>query len=121
MLSGIINPAHLKRVNWLCETCVPDSESDNEQKSEQPVWTSQCKRYTLWIDGVGAWHVCVGNTVEIGGPALDHAESDICLMANISRRHATLQRDGEDWFIHARHPTVVSGRTVGEKSSLRKP
>ena len=119
MLSGIINPADLKRASWLCETCVPDNAKENDRESEQPVWTSQCKRYTLWIDGVGAWHICVGDQVEIGGPALNHAEADICLMANISRRHARLVRDGEDWFIHARHPTVVSGRTAGEKAALR--
>jgi FHA domain len=118
MLSGIINPAESNCPEWLRETCVPES-SDDSEKRDLPVWKSQCKRYILWIDGVGSWHVCVGDTIAIGGPALNHAESDISLLANISRRHATLQRHGEDWFIHANHPTVVSGRTVHEQTFLR--
>lgn len=115
MLSGT-HKTTSHRDLWLDETCVPDS--DTEQRDE-PVRTSQCQRYILWIDGVGAWQVCVGDTVDIGGPTLDQSNADICLMANISRHHATISRDGEDWFIRARQATVVSGRTVRQESVLR--
>jgi hypothetical protein len=76
-------------------------------------------RYMLWIDGVGAWQLCVGDKFLIGGPTLEHATPDICLMANLSRRHATLLRTGEDWFIHPHQSTVVSGRPVSGPTLLR--
>ncbi len=73
---------------------------------------SSSTRYMLWIDGVGAWQLCAGSQFRIGGPTLEHDSADICLMANLFRRHATLQRTGEDWFIYPHQSTVVSGRAV---------
>jgi hypothetical protein len=86
---------------------------------ETIVANSSCDRYMLWIDGVGAWQICVGSRFLIGGPTLEGTSPDICLMANLSRRHATLQRNGEDWFIHPYHSTVVSGRSVASPTLLR--
>ena len=76
-------------------------------------------RYMLWIDGVGAWQLCVGSEFLIGGPTLEGPTADICLMANLSRRHASLLRNGEDWFIHPHNSTVVSGRSVSGPTLLR--
>lgn len=83
------------------------------------VASSSCDRYMLWIDGVGAWQLCVGSQFLIGGPTLEGTSPDVCLMANLSRRHAALQRNGEDWFIHPYHSTVVSGRSVTGPTLLR--
>ena len=85
----------------------------------EAVADSSIQRYMLWIDGVGAWQLCAGSQFLIGGPTLEHASADICLMANLSRRHATLQRTGEDWFIHPHQSTVVSGRAVTGPTLLR--
>ncbi|MCA9010236.1 MAG: FHA domain-containing protein [Planctomycetaceae bacterium] len=76
-------------------------------------------RYILWIDGVGAWQLCVGTEFQIGGPTHEDVAADICLMANLSRRHASLSRNGEDWFIHPQGSTVVSGRAVTRPALLR--
>ncbi len=76
-------------------------------------------RYTLWIDGVGAWQLCVGAEFLIGGPTQEGSSADVCLMANLSRRHASLLRIGEDWFIHPHNSTVVSGRAVTGPTLLR--
>ncbi len=84
-----------------------------------PVAGNSSERYIIWIDGVGAWQLCVGSEFLIGAPTREDSVADICLMAHLSRRHATLQRIGEDWFIHPYHPTVVSGRTVTGAASLR--
>lgn len=116
MLSGIHNAIGLSRDIWLGETCVP--ERTLEERGE-PVWVSQCRRYLLWIDGVGCWMIVAGDRIQVGGPTLDQSNADICLLANISRNHATLLRAGEDWFIRATGATVVSGRTVGEQTVLR--
>jgi pSer/pThr/pTyr-binding forkhead associated (FHA) protein len=96
--------------------CVSRSENFNRDKN---VANSSCDRYMLWIDGVGAWQLCVGSQFVIGGPTLEGTSPDVCLMANLSRRHATLQRNGEDWFIHPYHSTVVSGRSVTGPTLLR--
>ena len=82
-------------------------------------WPMATDRYMLWIDGVGAWQLCVGSQFLIGGPTLEHTSADICLMANLSRRHASLLRNGEDWFIHPHNSTVVSGRAVSGPTLLR--
>jgi hypothetical protein len=76
-------------------------------------------RYILWIDGVGAWQLCLGSRFLIGGPTQEGTSADICLMANLSRRHALLSRNGEDWFIHPYSSTVVSGRTITGPTLLR--
>ena len=82
-------------------------------------WPMPTDRYMLWIDGVGAWQLCVGSQFLIGGPTLEDKSADICLMANLSRRHASLLRNGEDWFIHPHNSTVVSGRAVTGPTLLR--
>jgi hypothetical protein len=82
-------------------------------------WPMPTDRYMLWIDGVGAWQLCVGSQFQIGGPTLEDKSADICLMANLSRRHATLLRNGEDWFIQPHGSTVVSGRSITGPTLLR--
>ncbi len=82
-------------------------------------WSMPTDRYMLWIDGVGAWQLCVGSLFLIGGPTLEDKSADICLMANLSRRHASLLRNGEDWFIHPHNSTVVSGRAVTGPALMR--
>ena len=81
--------------------------------------TMPTDRYMLWIDGVGAWQLCVGSEFLVGGPTREGPTADICLMANLSRRHASLFRIGEDWFIHPHGSTVVSGRAVSGPTLLR--
>lgn len=91
-----------------------------ESASGQEVkWNMPTERYMLWIDGVGAWQLCVGTQFLIGGPTQEESSADICLMANLSRRHASLMRNGEDWFIHPQQSTVVSGRAVTGPTLLR--
>jgi len=55
-------------------------------------------RFMLWIDGVGGFLVCEGPTVAVGRPGADSA-ADIPLMADISRRHALVHREGEHYLL----------------------
>lgn len=138
MLSNVLNLSDRIYHRWLCETCVPDvegpclSEADirhrgaghsaqqlSEVQSENAMQTTMCERYILWIDGVGAWQLCLGDSFLVGGPTLEHDSADICLMANISRRQATLLRNGEEWFIQPHGRTVVSGRTANDRALLK--
>ena len=74
--------------------------------------TSPCKKYMLWIDGVGAWQLCVGESFVVGAPSFEKKSADIALLANISRMHASVEHSGEEWRLIAHQPTTVSGRTV---------
>lgn len=76
-------------------------------------------RYMLWIDGVGAWQLCVGQTFIIGAPSMEGRSADIALLANVRRNHAELSRSGESWQLVAHDVTCVSGKEVADKTFLR--
>lgn len=80
---------------------------------------AECDSYLLWIDGVGTWQVCAGNRCQIGAPSQEIAPADICVMAQISRRHATFERIEENWFIRPHAATVISGVPISDRSLLR--
>lgn len=75
------------------------------------------ERFAVWIDRVGVFLVCLGDSVSIGGPASDKS-ADVSLLANLSRRHATLERTGERYVIHAHAPVHVAGRAVHDRADL---
>lgn len=79
--------------------------------------TERSPRYRLWIDRVGAFLVCLGDAVTIGGPASD-APADVSLLANLSRRHVTLARSGERYVIYAHAPVHIGGRPLHERADL---
>lgn len=91
----------------------------DDTNSETMVADNLSERYMLWIDGVGAWQLLAGSEFLIGGPTMEQKAADICLMANLSRRHATLKRSGEDWFVHPHQSTVISGKLVTSQTLLR--
>jgi len=71
----------------------------------------------LWIDGVGGYLVCLNPRVTIGQVNME-APADIALLADISRLHATIQRDAEGYFLETHRPVQVNGRMVN-KALLR--
>lgn len=65
-----------------------------------PIELDQTAAVLLWIDGVGSWIVYFGNQVTIGGPVepgSSQPAADLCVLANLRRQHATLERTGETW------------------------
>jgi hypothetical protein len=74
-------------------------------------------RFMLWIDGVGGYLVCLGNRLTFGQAALD-ARADVPLVADVSRLHATLTRDGEGYMLEAVRPIQINGQT-STRSLLR--
>ena len=75
-------------------------------------------RFLLWIDGVGGYLLCLSERMTIGGPADSHSAADLTLLANLSRRHATLVRSGEGYVLEPHASTSVGGRLVAEPTSL---
>jgi hypothetical protein len=68
-------------------------------------------RFWLWIDGVGGYLVCLGTRLTFG-QAMPDACVDVPLVADVSRLHATLGRDGEGYVLEAVRPIQVNGSTV---------
>lgn len=71
----------------------------------------------LWIDGVGGYLVCEGRTVTLGQAGGD-SQVEVPLMADVSRRHATILRDGEHYLLDPLRTCSVDGRAVAEQVRL---
>ncbi|MFO0810625.1 MAG: hypothetical protein U0746_18515 [Gemmataceae bacterium] len=84
------------------------SSSLDSTRPEEP--TGPPKRFLLWIDGVGGYLVCLGNRISFG--AVAEANVDVPLLADLSRLHATLSRDGEGYVIESTRPLQVNGRSA---------
>jgi len=84
-------------------------------------------RFMLWIDGVGGYLVCERPGVVVGQPIAlgrsrrgsdeqEHevvqAPVDIPLMADVSRRHALIERHGEHHWLRPLRATFVDGAPI---------
>jgi hypothetical protein len=88
--------------------------ADDTMTTEQ----NRGKRLIAWIDEVGGFLVCLGNEVVIGQPTPD-TEIDIPVRADLSRRHATIRREGENYILTPIHNTKVDSQTVVGPTLLR--
>lgn len=84
---------------------------------EPPRLLDPATQYLLWIDGVGGFLVCLSHRVTLG-QANPEAVVDIPLLADVSRHHATLQRDPEGYFLEAIRKVQVNGQPT-DKVLLR--
>lgn len=75
-------------------------------------------RFLLWVDGVGAFLLCLGERITLGGPAETSRQADVALLANLSRQHATIRRSGEGYVLEPHAPCKVGNRQVAEPTSL---
>jgi hypothetical protein len=73
-------------------------------------------QFLLWIDGVGGYLVCLNHRITLG-QANPAAPVDVALLADVSRHHATLQRDPEGYFLEAVRKVQVNGKPT-EKALL---
>jgi tetratricopeptide (TPR) repeat protein len=73
-------------------------------------------RFLLWIDGVGSYLICTGDRLTLGQAA--QPAVDIPLVADVSRLHATIMRDGEAYLLETVRPVQVNGQVV-TRSLLR--
>jgi hypothetical protein len=77
----------------------------------------QLAPYALWIDGVGGYLVCLSHRVTLG-QSLNKTPVDIALIADVSRHHATIQRDTEGYFLEAIRKVQINGQAT-DKALLR--
>jgi hypothetical protein len=76
------------------------------------------KRLVAWIDAVGGFLVCLGDEIVLGQPAADGAV-DVPFLADLSRRHAIIRREGEAYVLTPLQSTSVDGQPVKESAILR--
>ena len=77
----------------------------------------QLAPYALWIDGVGGYLVCLSHRVTLGQSQIE-SPVDIALVADVSRHHATIQRDTEGYFLEAVRKVQINGQAI-DKTLLR--
>ena len=64
-----------------------------------------------WIDEVGGFLICLGEEVVIGQPTA-RQRIEIPIRADLSRRHATIRREGENYILTPIHTAKVDGQAV---------
>jgi hypothetical protein len=62
--------------------------------------------------------VCLGNEIVLGQPAADGAV-DVPFLADLSRRHAIIRRDGEAYVLSPLSRTIIDGQAANEPVVLR--
>jgi hypothetical protein len=63
--------------------------------------------WILWVDGVGGYLVCPRTAVSLGQGFAD-PPADVPLLADVSRNHAVIRRDGERYWLEASKPASVN-------------
>jgi hypothetical protein len=87
-----------------------DSMHGLEQQQRGP-------RFVLWVDEVGGYLVCLGDEVTIGQPGAG-GRPDVALLADLSRLHARIRRDGEGYLLDPVRTTRRGGELITELSPL---
>jgi hypothetical protein len=77
------------------------------------------KNFLLWIDAVGGFWVCTGETITLGQPDEGRDNSpDVPILGDLSHRHARIRRDGENYLIEAIRDVRVDGRPMVPLAAL---
>ena len=98
-----------RHINWLARSVrsthawVNSSETDTKTMQRDVG-----KRWIAWIDGVGGYMLCLSDEVMLGQPA-GTGGADIPILADLSRRHASIRREGEAYVISPIHRVRVDG------------
>lgn len=69
------------------------------------------RRFFLWIDGVGAYLVCLSNRISLG-QATGDGPVDVPLFADVSRIHASLSRDSECYILEASKAVTLNSQNA---------
>ncbi len=102
------------------------TSTSNGRQQEQPENSVVGSSYLLWIDGVGTFLVYLQETLRIGGPGepgsltgFGSKWSDLSLLANLSRHHASITRSGESYFLEAKAPLFCNQHPVNDRILLK--
>ncbi len=76
------------------------------------------QRLVAWIDAVGGFLVCLGDEIVLGQPS-EGGDADVPILADLSRRHAVIRREGEAYVLAPLQKTALDGRVIDEPTLLR--
>lgn len=80
-------------------------------KRETAVDGKSAQRQMLWVDAVGGYMVCMDDEIVLGQPA-GSAQPAVPILADLSRRHAVLRREGGNYVLEPLGPVKVDGREL---------
>jgi hypothetical protein len=80
-------------------------EDDTVAGNEHP------RRALLWIDAVGGFLVCLDDCVVLGQPPAGDKIA-VPILADLSRRHAAIRREGGAYILEPLQRTLVDGREI---------
>lgn len=86
-----------------------ESQSSGVGIADEPEKASD--RFLLWVDAVGGYLVCLGTEIVIG-QAIPGNKVDLPLKGDLSRRHAILRREGENYLLEPLADVRVEGRAI---------
>ncbi len=74
-------------------------------------------RFQLWVDAVGGFLVCLSDEITLG-QAVPGTPVEVPIVADLSRRHATILRQRESYLLTPFHPVRVAGQRTAEPAVL---
>ncbi len=74
-------------------------------------------RLLMWIDAVGGYLVCLGNEIILGSPGGEGA-IELPILADLSRRHAVIRRDGEGYLVEPLREVTLDGVPLAGPAAL---
>lgn len=98
-------------------TMQPPQEKPTDRISDSEVVPSS-GRLLVWIDRVGSYLICLNDSVGLGAVTGDQQQAEVSFMANLSRKHATIQRTGDSYRLTSQAPTLLNGRPVDVEAYL---
>jgi hypothetical protein len=78
----------------------------------------QPERFILWVDGVGGFLICLSDKITLG-QSVPGTTVDIPILADLSAKHATIHRDGENYLIEPHGNVLLNGSRILEPTLLR--
>ena len=95
---------------------VSENNSTPNANKESSETFARGPRNVLWVDEIGAFLICRGENVVLGQPG---PGVDIPILADVSRRHAVIRREGEGYLILPARPIRVDDSAINETALLR--
>ncbi|MEX2188816.1 MAG: hypothetical protein WD875_18550 [Pirellulales bacterium] len=112
-----VEPGSTKRPPVNDKTPLPNP-SVRSSGTRSPVPNSQPgRRLVAWVDAVGGYLICLGDQVILGQPD-PTGSADVPILADLSRRHAVVRRDGESYTLVPLQATRLDGRLLDGPAPL---
>ncbi|MBI2479698.1 MAG: FHA domain-containing protein [Planctomycetia bacterium] len=89
----------------------------NSWSGENDLGEVNGERFLLWVDGVGGYLVSLASEIVLGQAAPGN-RVDVPILADISRRHAKIRRDGEGYTIEPLHVLRLNGKAIQTQAIL---